>query len=262
MDARNSKLHFFPITPKVRAAVFAEWRNKCAYCRPGVAECVDHIYPRSRGGPDALENYAASCTHCNMLKGDLVLGEGIVDIVRLRAAKKALRIAERLAKRPVSNHVRKYRKEFKQVTRNLVYVDMHHAVRREMMGHFSQGMPVSGPNRWGLHEISKVSIDCYRFPDFLRWLKTEGEISVYVRGEIGKSGFISKIVTDRCIAVIDFHPWLLDLLKASDKFDAECLGYRLPQVADGPKDWEYFSVGANEFFPERLARLRVKTVHV
>jgi 5-methylcytosine-specific restriction endonuclease McrA len=33
------------------------------------AETVDHIIPKSLGGPDIIENLRAACWHCNMSKG-------------------------------------------------------------------------------------------------------------------------------------------------------------------------------------------------
>lgn len=35
----------------------------------------DHIFPKSKGGPDKLENYQTMCKPCNSAKGALVEGE-------------------------------------------------------------------------------------------------------------------------------------------------------------------------------------------
>jgi chaperonin cofactor prefoldin len=77
------------ITPKMRKAVFSAWGDRCAYCRVRDAEHVDHIHPKSKGGPDAIENYAAACQTCNLLKSDMVLGDGIIAIISAKAKKKA-----------------------------------------------------------------------------------------------------------------------------------------------------------------------------
>ena len=44
----------------------------CQYCgrkAPEVELQVDHIYPKSKGGLDKLENYRTSCRDCNIGKG-------------------------------------------------------------------------------------------------------------------------------------------------------------------------------------------------
>jgi 5-methylcytosine-specific restriction endonuclease McrA len=42
---------------------------RCAYCG-APATTVDHVLPRSRGGPDTWENLVACCVRCNNAKGD------------------------------------------------------------------------------------------------------------------------------------------------------------------------------------------------
>lgn len=44
-------------------------QHECAYCRCTWAEAWDHILPRSRGGPDTIDNLAPACQTCNLLKG-------------------------------------------------------------------------------------------------------------------------------------------------------------------------------------------------
>ncbi|HEX6130470.1 MAG TPA: HNH endonuclease [Actinomycetota bacterium] len=60
---------FRPHAPLTRRAVFArdEWR--CQYCG-AAAENLDHVVPRSRGGPHAWENVVAACRRCNAKKMD------------------------------------------------------------------------------------------------------------------------------------------------------------------------------------------------
>jgi 5-methylcytosine-specific restriction endonuclease McrA len=52
-----------------RKAVFARDAWTCQYCG-GSAETVDHVVPRSRGGPHSWENVVAACRRCNGRKRD------------------------------------------------------------------------------------------------------------------------------------------------------------------------------------------------
>jgi 5-methylcytosine-specific restriction endonuclease McrA len=52
-----------------RRAVFLRDRNRCQYCG-SVAEDVDHVLPKSRGGPHSWENVVAACRRCNATKQD------------------------------------------------------------------------------------------------------------------------------------------------------------------------------------------------
>jgi len=55
--------------PLSRRAVFARDAHRCQYCgKP--AENLDHVVPRSRGGPHTWENVVASCRACNARKED------------------------------------------------------------------------------------------------------------------------------------------------------------------------------------------------
>lgn len=55
-------------------AVLARDDYTCAYCG-GVADTVDHIVPRARGGKHVWENVTASCRRDNHKKRDLLLEE-------------------------------------------------------------------------------------------------------------------------------------------------------------------------------------------
>lgn len=50
-----------------RRAVFARDGHRCQYCGAD-AENIDHVMPRSRGGPHSWENVVASCRSCNSRK--------------------------------------------------------------------------------------------------------------------------------------------------------------------------------------------------
>jgi 5-methylcytosine-specific restriction endonuclease McrA len=60
--------------PLSRRAVFARDGHRCQYCNR-TAENIDHVVPRSRGGPHAWENVVASCRSCNSRKEDRLPGE-------------------------------------------------------------------------------------------------------------------------------------------------------------------------------------------
>lgn len=52
-----------------RRAVFARDGHLCQYCGD-MADSIDHVVPRSRGGPHEWENVAAACRPCNLRKRD------------------------------------------------------------------------------------------------------------------------------------------------------------------------------------------------
>ena len=60
--------------PLSRRAVFARDGHRCQYCNRA-AENIDHVVPRSRGGPHEWDNVVASCRSCNARKGDRLPAE-------------------------------------------------------------------------------------------------------------------------------------------------------------------------------------------
>lgn len=55
-----------------RRNLFARDQNKCQYCGRRFSTCdlsLDHVIPRSRGGPTNWENVVCSCLKCNVRKG-------------------------------------------------------------------------------------------------------------------------------------------------------------------------------------------------
>ena len=59
--------------------------HQCQYCgvRPGVRHLnVDHVRPRSRGGPHSWENLVISCRTCNLRKGQRTPEEAGMKLVR------------------------------------------------------------------------------------------------------------------------------------------------------------------------------------
>jgi 5-methylcytosine-specific restriction endonuclease McrA len=57
-----------------RRAVFARDDHRCQYCG-AAAENIDHVIPRSRGGPHTWENVVAACRPCNTRKEDRLVHE-------------------------------------------------------------------------------------------------------------------------------------------------------------------------------------------
>src|SRR5262252_9414807 len=60
-------------------------RNTCQYCGEVFASSeltLDHVVPRSRGGLSAWENLVACCHPCNRRKGNSLLGEINIKLLR------------------------------------------------------------------------------------------------------------------------------------------------------------------------------------
>jgi len=59
------------IDKEILRDVYARFDGRCAYCLSELSEWhYDHIYPKSRGGPDEFGNLALSCPKCNQSKHD------------------------------------------------------------------------------------------------------------------------------------------------------------------------------------------------
>lgn len=58
--------------PLNRRGIFARDGHRCQYCG-AVAESIDHVIPRSKGGEHEWENVVAACRACNVRKGDRLL---------------------------------------------------------------------------------------------------------------------------------------------------------------------------------------------
>jgi 5-methylcytosine-specific restriction endonuclease McrA len=64
-----------------RRAVFARDDYRCQYCGSR-ADSIDHVLPRSRGGPHTWENVAAACRPCNLNKRDRTPDEAGMRLAR------------------------------------------------------------------------------------------------------------------------------------------------------------------------------------
>ena len=56
---------------KIRLKVLSRDAYTCTYCGESANE-VDHVYPKSKGGEDTLDNLVAACRRCNIKKKDAV----------------------------------------------------------------------------------------------------------------------------------------------------------------------------------------------
>lgn len=74
------RLRYFVRVPFRRSAalsrrgVFLRDAGKCQYCGKR-AESIDHVVPRSKGGPHTWDNVVAACGRCNAVKRDRLLEE-------------------------------------------------------------------------------------------------------------------------------------------------------------------------------------------
>jgi 5-methylcytosine-specific restriction endonuclease McrA len=76
------KVPYHRKTALSRRAVFARDEHRCQYCG-GVADSIDHVMPRSRGGLHIWENVAAACRRCNLDKRDRTPDEAGMRLERL-----------------------------------------------------------------------------------------------------------------------------------------------------------------------------------
>ena len=57
---------------QIKHTLYGQQEGNCNGCREHFAFHfleIDHVWPRSKGGPDTLENSQLLCRHCNGLKG-------------------------------------------------------------------------------------------------------------------------------------------------------------------------------------------------
>jgi 5-methylcytosine-specific restriction endonuclease McrA len=72
-----------------RRALFARDEHRCQYCG-AVADSIDHIVPKSRGGAHSWENVAAACRPCNLAKRDRTPDEAGMRLARPARAPREL----------------------------------------------------------------------------------------------------------------------------------------------------------------------------
>lgn len=67
----------FKKVPLTRENVFKRDNYECVYCGETYRRVltIDHVIPKSKGGPDSWENWVTACRNCNHEKADLTLEE-------------------------------------------------------------------------------------------------------------------------------------------------------------------------------------------
>jgi 5-methylcytosine-specific restriction endonuclease McrA len=66
-----------------RRTVFARDQYTCQYCGSATKDLtIDHVVPKRHGGPTAWENLVCSCRRCNMKKGDKMLHQTSMKLMR------------------------------------------------------------------------------------------------------------------------------------------------------------------------------------
>ena len=61
---------------ELRMKVFNKLNNHCAYCGKIIKYDemeIDHLFPKSQGGTNEVENLLPACRRCNFYKSDLVV---------------------------------------------------------------------------------------------------------------------------------------------------------------------------------------------
>lgn len=71
---RFVKLPFDRTVSLNRVNILIRDHRICAYC-PRPANTMDHVVPRSKGGPHSWANVVACCRRCNLKKGDRSLSD-------------------------------------------------------------------------------------------------------------------------------------------------------------------------------------------
>jgi 5-methylcytosine-specific restriction endonuclease McrA len=84
--------------PLTRRNVLLRDDHTCQYCGiEGTSRelTIDHVQPRSRGGPTSWENVAAACGPCNRRKGDRTPDEARMPLARVPRRPSALQLGRR-----------------------------------------------------------------------------------------------------------------------------------------------------------------------
>jgi hypothetical protein len=80
-DGHVLKVPFVRRAALSRRAIFARDDHRCQYCGER-ADSIDHVVPRSKGGPHTWENVAAACRPCNLTKRDRTPDEAGMRLAR------------------------------------------------------------------------------------------------------------------------------------------------------------------------------------
>jgi hypothetical protein len=63
------------IPKQTRGEITRDGLASCHYCAAPMAEEIDHVVPRTRGGADDSVNLVPACTRCNQEKGSFTADE-------------------------------------------------------------------------------------------------------------------------------------------------------------------------------------------
>lgn len=71
----------------LRKAIHARERGQCFYCLRQTApsvQCLDHVVPQARSGPNSYRNLVSSCMECNSQKGEELAEDFLRSLFRQR----------------------------------------------------------------------------------------------------------------------------------------------------------------------------------
>ena len=74
LTGSNPERHW-KVPPVSRREVFRRDHHTCQYCGSTKRLTLDHVLPRSKGGPHTWNNVVTACEQCNSTKGDRLLHE-------------------------------------------------------------------------------------------------------------------------------------------------------------------------------------------
>ena len=69
--------------PLTRKNILKRDNNICQYCGKNKSEVtIDHVVPKDKGGKDEWRNLVAACKRCNMIKGNYMLKDIDMNLIR------------------------------------------------------------------------------------------------------------------------------------------------------------------------------------
>ena len=69
--------------PLTRKNILKRDNNTCQYCGKNKSEItIDHILPKDKGGNDSWSNLVVACKRCNMIKGNYLLKDIDMQLIR------------------------------------------------------------------------------------------------------------------------------------------------------------------------------------
>lgn len=65
-----------------KSLIYKRDGNKCQYCGSTKNLTIDHVIPKSKSGKDTWDNLVVACSPCNSKKGDRLLEETDMKLIR------------------------------------------------------------------------------------------------------------------------------------------------------------------------------------